>query len=121
MVFNGKICLPLTLTIGVMAGMVGSRYSRKTEKVAPVSRRKEMGRPSTVKVTLGSCLVMEMVGREAPGPHQSSSASPTTAGLGWGLFVQPPLLGGWAIRPPVALFVASGAWGGRRSGGGARP
>ena len=66
--FNGKICLPPTPTIGVMAGVVGPRFSHKTEKVAPVSRRKEMGRPSTVKVTLGSCLVMEMVGREAPGP-----------------------------------------------------
>ena len=71
--------------------MVGPRYSRKTEKVALVSRRKEMGRPSTIKVTLASCLVMEMIRQEVPGPHQSSSDSPTMAGLGWGLFVQPPL------------------------------
>ena len=74
--------------------MVGPQYSRKTEKMALVSRRKEIGQPSTIKVTLGSCLVMKMVRREAPGPRQFSSASPTTAGLGWGLFVQPPL---WVV------------------------
>lgn len=59
--------------------MVGPENSRKTEKVAPVSRRKETGRPFTMITTLGSRFVMETVGKD-PRPRQSSSASPMTGG-----------------------------------------
>lgn len=39
----GRICWPPTPTIGEELGMVGPRNSFKSEKVAPVSNKKEVG------------------------------------------------------------------------------
>lgn len=84
-VLRGYIFIPPTPTIGEVLRVVGPRNSRRTEKVAPVSKRKEMGRPSTSIITLGSLLVMLIVG-EDPGPCQSSSATPNSGGSDVGSF-----------------------------------
>jgi hypothetical protein len=80
-VFLGKIVCPPTLTMGVCDGLVGPQNSVRTEKVAPVSRRRHMGRPSIKRLTLGSWNEMVVAGREVPRPLQSSVASPMRSGL----------------------------------------
>jgi hypothetical protein len=52
-VFVGKIVCPPTPTVGVCDGLVAPQNSVRTEKVALVSRRRQMGRPSTRRLTLG--------------------------------------------------------------------
>jgi hypothetical protein len=61
----------------VEEGLVGPQNFGKAEKVAPVSMRREIGLPSMMAVTLGSCEVM-VVGPGSPGLCQSSAmvASP---------------------------------------------
>jgi hypothetical protein len=80
-VFLGKMVCPLTLTMGVCDGLVAPQNSVSTEKVAPVSRRRQMGCPSTKSLTLGSRNEMVVTGREVPRPLQSSVASPMRSGL----------------------------------------
>jgi hypothetical protein len=57
----------------VEEGLVGPQNSGKAEKVVPVSMRREIGLPSMMAVTLGSCDVM-VIRPESPGLHQSSAA-----------------------------------------------
>jgi hypothetical protein len=57
----------------VEEGLVGPQNSSKAEKVASVSMRREIGLPSMMAITLGSCEVM-VVGPGSPGLHQSSAA-----------------------------------------------
>jgi hypothetical protein len=80
-VFLRKIACPPTLTIGVCDGLVAPQNSVRTEKVALVSRRRQMGRPSTRRLTLGSRNEMVVAGREVPRPLQLSVASPMRSGL----------------------------------------
>jgi hypothetical protein len=80
-VFLGKMACPPTPTIGVCDGLVGPQNSVRTEKMAPVSRRRQMGRPSTKRLTLGFRNEMVVAGREGPRPLQSSVASPMRSGL----------------------------------------
>ena len=62
--------------MGRHEGEVGPQNSIRTEYVAPVSSRKEMGRPHTTIVTRGSLLVMGVVGSRELRPLQSSIAKP---------------------------------------------
>jgi hypothetical protein len=80
-VFLGKIVCPPTLTIGVCDGLVSPQNSVRTEKVAPVSRRRQMGHPSTRRLTLGSRNEMLVAWWEVPRPLQLSVASPMRSGL----------------------------------------
>jgi hypothetical protein len=61
----------------VEESLVGLQNSSKAEKVAPVSRRREIGLPSMMAMTLGSREVM-VIGPGSPGLCQSSAmvASP---------------------------------------------
>jgi hypothetical protein len=77
----GKIVCPPTPTIGVCDGLVAPQNSVRTEKVAPVSRKRQMGHPSTRKLTLGSRKEMVVARRGVPRPLQSSVASPMRLGL----------------------------------------
>jgi hypothetical protein len=56
----------------VKEGLVRPQNSGKAEKVAPVSRRREIGLPSIMAITLGSSQVM-VVGPGSSGLHQSSA------------------------------------------------
>jgi hypothetical protein len=69
-VFLGKIVCPPTLTIGVCDGLVAPKNSVRTEKVAPVSRRRQMGHPSTRRLTLGSRNEVVVARRGVPRPLQ---------------------------------------------------
>jgi hypothetical protein len=80
-VFLGKIVCPPTPTIGVCDGLVAPKISVRSEKVAPVSRRRQMGHPSTRRLTLGSRNKMVVAGRGVPRPLQSSVASLMRLGL----------------------------------------
>jgi hypothetical protein len=80
-VFLGKTVCPPTPTIGVCDGLVAPQNSVRTEKVAPVSRRRQMGCPSTRRLNLGSRNEMVVAGRGVPRPLQSSVASPMRSGL----------------------------------------
>ena len=55
---------------------VSPQNSIRTEYVAPVSRRKEMGHPHTTIITQGSLLVMGVVWSRELRPLQSSIAKP---------------------------------------------
>jgi hypothetical protein len=61
----------------VKEGLIGPQNSGKAEKVAPVSRRREIGLLSIMAIPLGSHEVM-VVRPGSPGLHQSSAtvASP---------------------------------------------
>jgi hypothetical protein len=72
-VIKGWVRVPSTPTMKVEEGLVGPQNSSKEEKVAPVSRRREIGLPSMMAVTLGSREVM-VIGPGSPGLHQSSAA-----------------------------------------------
>jgi hypothetical protein len=56
----------------VEEGLVGLQNSSKAEKVALVFMRREIGLPSFMAVTLGSCEVM-VIGPRSPGLCQSSA------------------------------------------------
>jgi hypothetical protein len=71
-VIKGWVGVPSTPTMEVKEGLVGPQNSGKAEKVAPVSRRREIGLPSIMAITLGSCEVM-VVGPGSPGLRQSSA------------------------------------------------
>ena len=81
-VFFGNIVWPPTPAIGDLDGEVGPQNSLNTENVAPVSKRKLMGCPSTRMVTLDSWEVMTFIRRGVPGPHQSSDTRPKRSGFG---------------------------------------
>jgi hypothetical protein len=70
-VIQGWVGVPSTPTMEVKEGLVGPQNSGKAEKVAPVSMRREIGLPSMMAITVGSCEVM-VVGSGSPGLHQSS-------------------------------------------------
>jgi hypothetical protein len=72
-VIKGWVGVPATPTVEVEEGLVGSQNSNKAEKVVAVSRRREIGLPSIMAITLGSREVM-VVGPGSPVPHQSSAA-----------------------------------------------
>jgi hypothetical protein len=61
----------------VEEGLVGPQNSSKAEKVVLVSMRRDIGLPSMMAITLGSCEVM-VIGPGSPGLCQSSAvvASP---------------------------------------------
>jgi hypothetical protein len=61
----------------VEEGLVSPQNSSKAEKAVPVSMRKQIGLPSMMAITLGSCEVM-VIRPESPGFCQSSAmvASP---------------------------------------------
>jgi hypothetical protein len=72
--------------------LVGPQNSRKAKKVASVSRRKEIGLPSMMAVTLGSHGVI-IIGPRSPGPLQSLATSPrrlVREGEQWGGLDPPP-------------------------------
>jgi hypothetical protein len=69
-VIKGWVGVPSTLTMEVEEGLVGTQNSGKAEKVTPVSRR-EIGLPSMMAITLGSCEVM-VIRPGSPGLRQSS-------------------------------------------------
>jgi hypothetical protein len=71
-VIKGWVGVPSTLTMEVEEGLVGPQNSYKAEKVVPVFRRREIGLPSVMAITLGSCEVM-VVGPGSPGLRQSSA------------------------------------------------
>jgi hypothetical protein len=71
-VIKGWVGVPSTPTMEVKEGLVGPQNPSKAEKVAPVSRRREIGLPSIMAITLGSCEVM-VIGPGSPGLHQSSA------------------------------------------------
>jgi hypothetical protein len=72
-VIKGWVGVPSTPTMEVKEGLVGPQNSGKAEKVAPVSRRREIGLPSIMAITVGSHEVM-VIGPGSPGLHQSSAA-----------------------------------------------
>jgi hypothetical protein len=76
-VIKGWVGVPSTPTMEVKEGLLGPQNSGKAEKVVPVSRRREIGLPSIMAITLGSHEVM-VVGPGSPGLRQSSAtvASP---------------------------------------------
>jgi hypothetical protein len=80
-VFLGKIVCPPTPTIEVCDGLVAPQNSVRTKKVAPMSRRRQMGHPSTRRLTLGSRNKMVVARRGVPRPLQLSVASPMRLGL----------------------------------------
>jgi hypothetical protein len=104
-VFLGKMVCPPTPTIGVCDGLVGPQNSISTEKVALVSRRRQMRCPSTKRLTLGSRNEMVVAGREVPRPHQSSVASPMRSGLERELGPALPL-GVRTINHPMSMRMA---------------
>jgi hypothetical protein len=61
----------------VEEGLAGPQNFSKAEKMALVSRRREMGLPSIMAITLGSCDVM-VVG---PGSHGLRQSSATVVSL----------------------------------------
>jgi hypothetical protein len=71
-VIKGWVEVSSILTMEVKEGLVGPQNSGKAEKVAPVSRRREIGLPLMRAVTLGSCEVT-VIGSGSPGLCQSSA------------------------------------------------
>jgi hypothetical protein len=71
-VIKGWVGVPPTPTMEVEEGLVGPQNSGKAEKVAPVSRWREIGLPSMMAITLGSLEVM-VTGSGSPGLRQSSA------------------------------------------------
>jgi hypothetical protein len=57
-VIKGWLGIPSTLNMEAEEGLVGSQNSSKAEKVAPVSRRREICLPSIMAIILGSCAIM---------------------------------------------------------------
>jgi hypothetical protein len=108
-VFVGKIVCPPTPTVGVCDGLVAPQNSVRTEKVALVSRRRQMGRPSTRRLTLGSRNDMVVTGRGVPRPLQSSVASPMRSGLECETDPTPPP-GARAISCLISRGMASRTW-----------
>jgi hypothetical protein len=113
-VIKGWVGIPSTPTMEVKEGLVGPQNSSKAEKVAPVSRRREIGLPSIMAIILGSHEVM-VVGPGSPGLCQSSATvtSPKRSvreeGQCGGL--RPSALrGGGAVHSPVALLFALKTW-----------
>jgi hypothetical protein len=76
-VIKGWVGVSSSQTMEVKEGLVGPQNSCKTEKVAPVSMRRETGLLSMPAVTLGSREVM-VIGPGSPALCQSSAmvASP---------------------------------------------
>jgi hypothetical protein len=112
-VFLGKIVCPPTPTIGICDGLVAPQNSVSTKKVAPVSRRRHMGRPSTKRLTLGSRNEMVVAGRVVPRPLQSSVASPMRSGLECKADPTPCREPGQSIAQcPVTWYVGHGRDGG---------
>jgi hypothetical protein len=94
--------------------LVGPQNSSKTEKVGPVSIKREIGLPSMRAVTLGSHEVM-VVEPGSPGLHQSSAivTSPkrSVREEGWWGGLRPSTLRGrGAVHCPVALLFALRTW-----------
>jgi hypothetical protein len=71
-VIKGWVGVPSTPTMEVKEGLVGPQNSSKAEKVVPVSRRREIGLPPTMAITLGSREVM-VIRPGSPRLHQSSA------------------------------------------------
>lgn len=80
--------------------MVGPQKFVKTEKVAPVSRRKEIGLPDTMITTRGSLSEMAVVRPREPGPRQSSMARPRRSVEGRSGIDVPMLSGTWGQSMP---------------------
>jgi hypothetical protein len=80
-VIKGWVGVPSTPTMEVEEGLVGPQNSGKAEKVAPVSKRREIGLQSMMTVTLCSREVM-VIGPGSTGLCQSSAAvaSPRKSG-----------------------------------------
>jgi hypothetical protein len=74
-VIKGWVGVSSTPTMEVKEGLVGPQNSSKAEKVAPVSRRREIGLPLMRAVTLGSHEVM-VIGPRSPGLCHSSAKVP---------------------------------------------
>jgi hypothetical protein len=112
-VFLGKIvCLPAP-TIGFCDGLVAPQNSVRTEKVAPVSRRRQMGHPLTRRLTLGSRNKMVVARRGVPVPFQSSVASPMRSGLEGEADSAPHWEPGQSIvQCPGAWYLGQGCGGG---------
>jgi hypothetical protein len=72
-VIKGWVGVPSTPTMEVEEGLVGPQNYTKAKNVVPVSMRREIGLPSMMTITLGSCEVM-VIGPESPGLRQSSAA-----------------------------------------------
>jgi hypothetical protein len=72
-VIKGWVGVPSTPTMEAKEGLVGPQNFGKAEKVAPVSRRREIGLPSIMAITLGSREVM-VIGTGSPGLRQSSAS-----------------------------------------------
>jgi hypothetical protein len=72
-VIKGCVGVPSTPTMEIKEGLVSPQNSSKAEKVVTVSRRREIGLPSIMAITLGSCEVM-VIGPGSPGLRQSSAA-----------------------------------------------
>jgi hypothetical protein len=107
-VFLGKIVCPPIPTIGVCDGLVAPQNSVRTEKVALASRRRQMGHPSTRRLTLGSRNEMVVARRGVPRPLQSSVASPIRSGLERE-FDPAPNPGARAISCPMPMSMTSRA------------
>jgi hypothetical protein len=58
-VIKGWVGVPSTLTMEVKEGLVGPQNSSKAEKVAPVSRRREIGLPSMMAFTMAPVKLWE--------------------------------------------------------------
>jgi hypothetical protein len=71
-VIKGWVGAHCTPTMEVEEGLVGPQNSSKAEKVVPVSRRREIGLPSMMAVTLGSREVM-VIRPGSPGLCHSSA------------------------------------------------
>jgi hypothetical protein len=112
-VFLGKIVCPPTPTIGVCDGLVAPQNSVRTKKVAPMSRRRQMGHPSTRRLTLGSRNKMVVARRGVPRPLQLSVASPMRLGLEREAKLAPCREPGQSIAQcPVTWYVGHGRDGG---------
>jgi hypothetical protein len=89
-VIKGWVRVPSTPTMEVKEGLVGPQNSGKAEKVAPVSRRRELGLPSIMAITLGSHEAM-VIGPGSPGFHQSPVLKDQLGRRdGWGCLDPPP-------------------------------
>jgi hypothetical protein len=69
-VIKGWVGVPSTLIMEVEEGLVGSQNPGKAEKVASVSRRREVSLLSIMAITLGSHEVM-VIGPGSLGLHQT--------------------------------------------------
>lgn len=106
--FFGNTVWPLTQTTGDFDGEVGPQNSLSTENMAPVSRRKLKGCPSTRMDTLGSRKVMTFLGRGVPRARQSSNARLQSSRFG--VETDPAPCGAGTIYRRVNTGMALGAW-----------